>query len=179
MTRSTRSLPRGRTASSLTAIAQSHPDARAEVVSLLTAFLDRPTADANADEETLTAFIIGDLGDLKADSAYEAIRRTFAERRVDEQIIDLEDVERDFGMQPPLDFSKLPEPPTEPGVRLVLKCKACGRERSHIFPKVYCDLNTVPTRKRRPSTTPSSFPNASFVRSAAPWTSMNWARWGT
>ena len=94
---------RGRTASSLTAIAQSHPDVRDEVVSLLTAFLDRPAADASADEETLTAFVIADLGDLKADSAYEAIRRAYAEKRVDEQIIDLEGVERDFGMRPPLD----------------------------------------------------------------------------
>jgi len=149
---------RGRTASSLTAIAQSHPDARAEVVSLLTAFLDRPAADASADEETLTAFVIADLGDLKADSAYEAIRRAYAEKRVDEQIIDLEGVERDFGMRPPLDFSKLSEPPAEPGVRLVLKCKACGRERAHIFPKVYCDLNTVRDEKKKAEYDPIIIP---------------------
>jgi tetratricopeptide (TPR) repeat protein len=134
---------RGRAADALTAIAQSHPAVRDEVVSLLTTFLDRPSADADAEEETLTAFIIGDLGDLKADSAYEAIRRAYAEQRVDEQIISLDDVERDFGLRPPLDFSKPLEPPAEPGVRLVLKCKACGRERAQTFPKVYCDLNTI------------------------------------
>jgi len=131
---------RGRAADALTAIAQAHPDGRDEVVSLLTAFLDRPAADADADAESLTAFVIADLGDLKADSAYETVRRAYAENRVDQQIIELDDVERDFGLRPPLDFSKLPESPAEPGVRLVLKCKACGRERAHIFPKVYYHL---------------------------------------
>ena len=63
-----------------------------------------------------------------------------------------------FGMQPPLDFSKLPEPPTEPGVRLVLKCKACGRERSDIFPKVYCDLNTVRDEKKKAEYDPIIIP---------------------
>ena len=113
-------------ADALTAITQSHPAVRDEVVSLLTAFLDRPAADADAEEEALTAFIIGNLGDLKANSAYETIRRAYAEQRVDEQIISLDDVERDFGLRPPLELSKPPEPPAEPGVRLVLKCKASG-----------------------------------------------------
>ena len=149
---------RGRAADALTAIAQSHPAVRDEVVSLLTAFLDRPAADADAEEEALTAFIIGDLGDLKANSAYEAIRRAYAEQRVDEQIISLDDVERDFGLRPPLDFSKPPEPPAEPGVRLVLKCKACGRERAHTFPKVYCDLNTIQDAEKKTKYDPVIIP---------------------
>lgn len=138
---------RGHASHALAAIAQAHPSAHAEVVGLLTAFIDRPAADSKADEETLTAFVIGDLGDLKADSAYAVIRRAFAENRVDPQVIGLEDVERDFGLQPPLDFSTLPDLPAEPGVRLTLKCKACGRERSHLFPKVYCDLATLRDQK--------------------------------
>jgi tetratricopeptide (TPR) repeat protein len=142
------SFARGRAADALAAIAQSHPAARDEVVSLLTAFLDRPAADTDAEEETLTAFVIGDLGDLKADSAYDAIRRAYAENRVDEQIIGLDDVERDFEMRPALDFSQPPELPSEPGVRIVLKCKACGRERAHRFPKVYYDLSNVRDEKK-------------------------------
>ena len=135
-------LARGRASNVLVAVAQAHPPARADVVAYLTAFLDRPSADASADEETVTAFVIGDLGDLKATTAYEAIRRAFEQNRVDPQISALENVERAFGMRPPLDFSKMAEPPTEPGVRLALRCKACGRERSYVFPKVYYDIGT-------------------------------------
>ena len=47
-----------------------------------------------------------------------------------------------WGTRPPLDFSKMAEPPTEPWVRLALRCKACGRERSYVFPKVYYDIGT-------------------------------------
>ena len=135
-------LARGRASNALVAVAQAHPPARADVVAYLTAFLDRPSADASADEETVTAFVIGDLGDLKATTAYEAIRRAFEQNRVDPQISALENVERNLGMRPPLDFSKMAEPPTEPGVRLALRCKACGRERSYVFPKVYYDIGT-------------------------------------
>ena len=133
---------RGRASNALVAVAQAHPPARADVVAYLTAFLDRPSADASAAEETVTAFVIGDLGDLKATTAYEAIRRAFEQNRVDPQISALENVERNLGMRPPLDFSKMAEPPTDPGVRLALRCKACGRERSYVFPKVYYDIGT-------------------------------------
>lgn len=134
---------RGRASNALVAIAEAHPAARQAVIDYLTAFLDRPEADLNADEEVLTAFVIGDLGDLKAESAYEAIRRAFAENRVDPQVIGLEDVERDLGMRPPLDFSKRPPQRSGPGIQLILKCKACGRERPYTFPKVYYDLGTA------------------------------------
>ena len=132
--------------------------ARDEIVAFLTAFLDRPAAGANGDEEVVTAFVIGDLGDLKALTAYEAIRRAYAEDRVDGQIIGLEDVERDFGMRPPLDFNAPPKPREEPGVRLVLKCKVCGREREHIFPKVYYDLGTANDDKKKDKYDPLIIP---------------------
>jgi hypothetical protein len=77
---------------------------------------------------------------------------------VDEQVIGLDDVERDFGMRPPLDFSKLSEPRAEPGVRLVLKCKACGRERAQVFPKVYYDLGTERDEKKRAEYDPVVIP---------------------
>jgi len=140
---------RGAASNALVAIAQAHPAVRAEIIAFLTAFLDRSEAGANGDEEVVTAFVIADLGDLKALTAYEAIRRAYAEDRVDGQIIGLEDVERDFEMRPPLDFNAPPKPRAEPGVRLTLKCKVCGREREHIFPKVYYDLGTANDDKKK------------------------------
>ena len=44
--------------------------------------------------------MIGDLGDLKATTAYEAIRRAFEQNRVDPEVSALEIVERAFGMRP-------------------------------------------------------------------------------
>ena len=149
---------RGAASNALVAIAQAHPAVRDEIVAFLTAFLDRPAAGANGDEEVVTAFVIADLGDLKALTAYEAIRRAYAEDRVDGQIIGLEDVERDFGMRPPLDFNAPPKPRDEPGVRLVLKCKVCGREREHIFPKVYYDLGTANDDKKKDKYDPLIIP---------------------
>ena len=149
---------RSSASNALVAIAQAHPAARAEIVAFLTAFLDRPTADANGDEEVVTAFVIGDLGDLKATTSYEAIRRAFTEDRVDGQIIGLEDVERDFGMRAPLDFSEPPKPREESGVRLILKCKVCGREREHFFPKVYYDLGTANDDKKKDKYDPLVIP---------------------
>ena len=64
------------------------------------------------------------------------------------QVIGLEDVEADFGLRPKPDYTRLPVPPEEPGVRLSLRCKACGRERSYLFPKVYCDLGTAKDKKK-------------------------------
>ena len=53
------------------------------MVAIWTVLLDRPEAGANGDEEVVTAFVIGDLGDLNALTVYEAIRRAYAEDRVD------------------------------------------------------------------------------------------------
>jgi tetratricopeptide (TPR) repeat protein len=136
-----------RAADSLTAIGQAHDTERDAIVRYLTDYLDRPTADDNADEELLSTFVISGLADLEASEAYPAIKRAFDEDRVDLQVIRLEDVEVDFGMRPKPDYDRL-EPPQEPGVRLELKCKACGRERSYLFPKVYCDLGTVRNKKK-------------------------------
>ena len=149
---------RGRASNVLVALAEAHPEARQGVIDLLTAFLDRPAADKDADEETVTGFVIGDLGELGAISAYDAIRRAFAQDRVDPQIIGLEDVERHFGMRPPLDFSQMAAERPEPGVRLGLKCKACGRERSYVFPKVYYDLGTARDPQKRARYSPLIIP---------------------
>jgi len=135
-------LSRSHASDLLIAIAKANPDTRDQIVEALTRFLDRPAANDSADEEALTAFVISDLTDLNATSAYAAIARAFAEDRVDTQILDLDFVEQEFGMKPRWD----PENPMmrdEPGVRLVLRCKVCGRERPQIFPRVYYDMATA------------------------------------
>ncbi len=149
---------RGRASNVLAAIAEAHPTARQDVIDLLTAFLDRPTAARDADEETVTGFVIGDLGELGAVSAYDAIRRAFAQDRVDPQIIDLESIERDFGMRSPLDLGQMAAERPEPGVRLGLKCKACGRERSYVFPKAYYELGTARDPQKRARYSPLIIP---------------------
>jgi len=135
---------RAKASESLAAIARAHPSVHKDIV----AYLGRPSADDNAVEEDVTTFVIGDLADLGDLSAYPAIQRAYDENRVNPQIIGLEDVEIDFGMRPKPDYTGLPTPPEEPGVRLSLRCKVCGRERSYLFPKVYCDLGTLKSRKK-------------------------------
>jgi len=139
---------RAKASESLAAIAQAYPSVQKAIVAYLAAFLDRPSADDSAAEEDVTTFVIGDLADLGDPSAYPAIKRAYDENRVDPQVIGLEDVEADFGLRPKPDYTRLPVPSEEPGVRLSLRCKACGRERSYLFPKVYCDLGTAKDEKK-------------------------------
>lgn len=134
---------RAKASESLAAIAKAHPEVQKAIVTYLTAFLDRPSADDSAVEEGVTTFVIGDLADLGDPSAYPAIKRAYDENRVDPHVIGLENVEVDLGLRPKPDYTRLPIPPEEPGVRLSLRCKVCGRERSYLFPKVYCDLGTI------------------------------------
>ena len=142
----------------LMAIAQEHEAARSDIVAMLTTFLDRPEAAASADEEELTSFVICDLGDLGDPSAYDAIRRAFEEDRVTPHIVGLGDIEQDFGMRPPIDFSLPLVPRPEPGVRLSLRCKACGREREHVFRTVYYDTLTLDNPKKREKYDPLIIP---------------------
>ncbi|MBM4457951.1 MAG: DUF1186 domain-containing protein [Chloroflexi bacterium] len=142
----------------LAAIAKAHADVKDEIVAFLTAFLDRSAADANQVEEAVTTFAIYNLAHLGARSAYDAIKRAYAENRVDPQVIGLDDVEVDLGMRPAPDYDAAPKPPDEPGVRLSLRCKACGRERSYLFPKVYCDLGTVRRKEESPKYNPIIIP---------------------
>ncbi|MBE2241070.1 MAG: hypothetical protein IAE81_25010, partial [Caldilineaceae bacterium] len=144
-------------ADALQAIAEAHPAAREQVIDALTRFLDRPTAADSAEEELATAFVVSDLTSLRATSAYDAIVRAFAEDRVDTQILDLEFVEQEWGMRPKPNYLAL-DARQEPGVHLLLKCKACGRERKHVFPKVYCDIPTLRDKKKRAKYDPLIIP---------------------
>jgi tetratricopeptide (TPR) repeat protein len=138
---------RGRALASLTAVAQAHEETRDEVVHFFINFLDRPGAGSSVEEESLTASLVGELGDLQATESYEAIRRAFDENRVDETIVQLEDIERDFGMRAPLDFNALPARSPESGLTLTLRCQACGRERQYHFARAYFDINQARTKQ--------------------------------
>ena len=142
--------PRARSVASecLAAIAQQHAEAYAEIVDLLTAFLGRPEADDSAEEEEVTTSVIYDLSVMGARTAYDAIRRAYAEDRVTPRVIGLEDVEKDLGLRLPADSSRPSEKRREPGVHLELRCTACGRERDHVFPVVYYDLGTSRNEKK-------------------------------
>ena len=43
-------------------------------------------------------------------------------------------------------------------MRLVLKCKVCGRERPYVFPKVYYDISTALNEKKRKQYDPLIIP---------------------
>ena len=135
---------RSRAAEALKQMAQRHPDLRADVVDALEARLD-PAETQAPDDEKLNAFVISDLLDLKASEAAPAIRRAFDEDRVDRRIVDVDSVYQE------LDLPGRPlviQADRGKGLRLWLRCTACGYERDHDVEKVYCDLGTVDRRKR-------------------------------
>ncbi len=149
---------RGDAARSLIAIAMEYPEVYDDIIAYLIDFLDRPTADDNADEEITTTFVIAELADQGASEAYPAIKRAYDEDRVDTKIINLDGVKRSFGMLPPLDFDDITAPRDEPGVRLELRCLACGRERTYVFPEVYCDLGTIRDEEKQEKYDPIIIP---------------------
>jgi tetratricopeptide (TPR) repeat protein len=151
-------LDRGAAARSLLAIAEEYPEISDDIIAYLIEFLDRPTADDSADEEVATTFVIAELTDQGASEAYPAIKRAYDEDRVDTKVIGLEGVKRDFGMLPPLDSDDFTAPRDEPGVRIELRCLACGRERTYVFPEVYCDLGTMDDEEKRKKYDPIIIP---------------------
>src|SRR5947209_10479013 len=135
---------RARAGEALKQMAQRHPDLRADVVDVLAARLDRAESQA-PDDEQLNAFVTSDLLVLKAVEAGQAILRAFDEDRVDRRIVDADSVyqELDLSGRPPV----IPAD-REKGLRLWLRCTACGYERAHQVEKVYCDLGTLDRRER-------------------------------
>jgi tetratricopeptide (TPR) repeat protein len=135
---------RSRAAAALKQMAQRHPDLHADVVDALVARLD-PAETQEPDDEKLNAFVISELLDLKAVEAGPAILRAFDEDRVDRRVVDADSVyeELDLPGRPPVSQADKGQ-----GLRLWLRCTACGYERDHYVEKVYCDLGTVDRRKR-------------------------------
>lgn len=102
-------------AQALVEISNRHPEARADCIAALMKLLEA----FEQNDETMNAFIIGDLAELKALEALSLIERVYAADRVDAMIIGLDDVYVEMGLKereerPPLsleealsEFSKL------------------------------------------------------------------------
>jgi len=142
---------RVRAAESLSKIGQHHPETRSEVVSALVARLD-PAESLAPEDEILNGLVIGELLDLEAVEAAPAIRRAFAEDRVDTSIVSLDHALEELGLRPE---SPSPRSAKQEGLRLGLRCTACGYEREHHVETVYCDLATQ-ERKEKGEPTPYS-----------------------
>ena len=94
----------------LVEIAKLHPEARTEVISVISKILEL----FDEEEPGVNGFLIGDLGDLKAVETLPLIERAFDADAVDESIIDLDDVLVDFGLKEREPWPDLPLPPVSP-----------------------------------------------------------------
>ena len=100
-------------------------DLRARVVEMVRSLLNREGAD-QAEEEVLTAYMIGSALDLKARELLPDMERAYTEDRVDRKIID------EYSLYHELDLPIPPMPERRSdGLYLRLECKACGRGREH------------------------------------------------
>ncbi len=142
---------RRRAADGLAHIAQYHPESHEEVVAHLAARLD-PAESQTPDDETLNAFVVATLLDLKAEEAVPAIRRAYAEDRVDRRVVAFADVLHELGL-PPEAKPGTSRPEAGNGMRLWLRCTNCGYDREHAVGTVYCDLGTF-ERQRAGEKTP-------------------------
>jgi tetratricopeptide (TPR) repeat protein len=144
---------RGRAADGLKELARYHPELRGEVIAALTAHLDAAEAEPSA--ETLNALVVSTLLDLEAEEeAAPAMRRAFAEDRVDQRIVGPESVPGAADL--PV-ARATPRLAPDGSLTLWLRCTACGYERPHHVAKVYCDLTTLEQRKRGEETPYSEF----------------------
>ncbi len=135
---------RGTAAHALKEIAERHPDLRSEAIAALVSRLD-PAESQTADDETLNGLVISDLLDIKAAEALPAIRQAFDDDRVDRRIVRPDDVRRDLGQAI---GPREPRTRSEKGLRLWLKCTACGYAREHHIEKMYYDLGTMDRRAK-------------------------------
>lgn len=104
-------------------VAKHEPEARADCVARLSAQLERFAEQS----ETLNAFLISPLWELKAVEALPVIERAFASGRVDESVMgDLEDVQIEFGLKTQREHPRKPNSLTIWGEKLRAQWKAAG-----------------------------------------------------
>ena len=88
-------------------IGEEHSEAREEVISILTRQLERFAED----DESINAYVILALSKLGVKDALPLIERAFAAKKVDDSVIDLDDVLIDFGLkereEPTFDFENI------------------------------------------------------------------------
>ena len=136
---------RARAALGLRLVAQRYPEARREVVDALVARLD-PAEARTPDDELLNGFVIAELLDLKATEAAPAVRAAFAADRVDTSVVDPDSAIAELGLAPKPRARRPAK--AEEGLRLQLRCTACGYAREHQVGVVYYDEGTQERRAR-------------------------------
>lgn len=104
-------------------IGEAHPELRADCVARLSAQLDRFAEQS----ETLNAFLISPLWELRAVEAMPVIERAFASGRVDELVQgDVEDVQIEFGLKTKREHPLKPNSLTILGEKLRARWRAAG-----------------------------------------------------
>lgn len=107
------------------AIGSRHPESRLDCIARLGAQLERFAEQS----ETLNAFLISALWDLKAVEAMPVIERAFASGRVDETVVgDLEDVQIEFGLKTKREHPRKPNKLSIMGAELRAQLQAAGFE---------------------------------------------------
>ena len=107
----------------VSAIGGRHPELRLDCIARLGAQLERFAEQS----ETLNAFLISALWDLKAVEAMPVIERAFASGRVDETVVgDLEDVQIEFGLKTKREHRRKPNKLSIMGAELRAQLKAAG-----------------------------------------------------
>lgn len=110
-------------AKSIGLVGKNYPELRADCITRLSAQLERFAEQS----ETLNAFLISPLWDLRAVEALPAIERAFASGRVDESINgDFEDVQIEFGLKTERQYRRKPNSLTIMGEKLRAQWKAAG-----------------------------------------------------
>ena len=97
-------------------IGQTHPELRAECVARLATQLEKFAEQS----DTLNAFLVSPLWDLRAVEAMRVIERAFTSGRVDESVMgDFEDVQIHFGLKRQREHPPMPNSLTEMHDKLV------------------------------------------------------------
>ena len=110
-------------ARAISLVGREHPDTRADCVARLSAQLDRFAEQS----ETLNAFLVSSLMDLRAVEAMAVIERAFASGRVDESVAgDVEDVQIEFGLKTEREHPRKPNRLTILREQMRAQWKAAG-----------------------------------------------------
>lgn len=109
-------------------VGKAHLELRLDCIARLSAQLERFAEQS----ETLNAFLISPLWDLRAVEAMSVIERAFASRRVDESVLgDVEDVQIEFGLKTQREHPPKPNKLTRMGEELRARWTAAGLPLPH------------------------------------------------
>ena len=144
------------TSNALVEIGKMHPEARSEVISIISKLLEL----FDEEDPEVNGFLIADLGDLKAVETLPLIERAFNADAVDESIIDLDDVLVDFGLK---EREPWPEPIFPQVSPLRQMISSAMQPRSDEDEDIIAEPVTVPARVRTSHKSSASQKNKSKI----------------